>query len=116
MTFALNVDQDVTLLVWSHQHVENLLSGPELYGFDDGRRGNVDLHVGVSHVTADLGELAAVEEAVFAGEEEGGGDEILNGGDDGFSVPWSDEVLLDAHEFEGFSSCLFRLGHVWVIR
>ncbi|KAI3491320.1 hypothetical protein L1887_44355 [Cichorium endivia] len=71
---------------------------PEADGLHDGGWWNVDVQIGVGKVAADLGELCSVEEAIALGDEVGGGDEILNGGDDGFTVSRRDEVVLDTHE------------------
>jgi len=89
-----------------------LFSGPELNGFPDGGWREVDLEVGVGEVGAVLGELLTVVELVFTREEEGGGDEVLDGGDDGFSVTRGDHVLLGAHEFESFGSRFLGLRDV----
>lgn len=112
VTLGLNIDEDLRLLVRPHEHVKNLFACPESDGLPDCWRGDVDLKVGVGEVTANLGELAAVEEMVLAGEEEGGSDEILDGGDDRFAIPGGDEIVLHAHEFKGFGSCFFCLGHI----
>jgi hypothetical protein len=109
----LKVDLDLALLVWPHQAVEDLLPRPELDGLPDRRRGDVDLELGVGEVGAVLGELGAGVELVLAREEEGGGDEVLDGGDDGLAVSGSNDVLLGRHELQGFRSGFFRLGDVW---
>lgn len=76
--------------------------------------GNVDLEVGVVEVGTDLGELLSVVEGVATSEEVASRDEILGGGDDGFSVSGRDEILLDVHELESFGSSFLSLRYVWL--
>lgn len=69
VALGFDVDHDLGLAVWSHKDIKNLFSGPELDRFDDGGRWQIDMHIGIRHVAADLRKLTAVEEAVFAGQE-----------------------------------------------
>lgn len=69
VALGFDVDHDLRLAVWSHKDIEDLFSGPELDRFDDGGRWQVDMHVGIRHVAADLRKLTAIEKAVFAREE-----------------------------------------------
>ena len=71
------------------------------------------MHVGVAEVGTNLCELASVKEAVSAGEKVGCGDEILDSGDDGFSIAGCDEVMFDVHQFEGLCACFFGLWYVY---
>lgn len=112
LVLALEVDEDLGLLVGAHEDVEDLLAGPEANGLDDGGRRDVDLEVGVGEVSADLGELGAVEKGVAAGDEVATGDEVLGSGDDGLSITRRDEVALDVHELEGLGPRLLGLRHV----
>lgn len=97
ITLALHIHQHLARFIRPHQRVEHLLARPQALRLEDRRGRDVDVEVRVGEVGADLGELGPGEEAVFLGEEEGGGDEVLDGGDDGFAVAWGDEVELDVH-------------------
>ena len=90
VALRFDVDHDLGLVVWSHKDIKDLFSGPELDGFDDGGRWQVDMHVGIGHVAADLRKLTAVEEAVFAGQEPRCGDEVLDGCNNWLTTFWRD--------------------------
>lgn len=69
----------------------------------------------IREIATDLCELASVEKLVLPGEQEGCGDKVLDGSDYWFSIPRSDEVMFDAHEFQSFGSSLLRLWDIWNI-
>lgn len=112
LVLALEVDVDRRVLVRPHQDAEHLLAGPEAFRFQDGRRGQFDLELGVLQVRAHLRKLLPVEEGVFSSDEVAPGDEVLRRGDDRFSVSRRDQVALDVHQLERLGTRFFRLRDV----
>ena len=112
VAFTLDIHEHLRLAVRAHQDVEDLLPGPQTLRLQYRRRWNVDLHIRVGEIATDLRECAAVEEGVLARKQIRGGDEVLNGGDDGITVAWGDEVVLDAHKLESFGAGFLGLRDV----
>lgn len=70
------------------------------------------MEVSIFEIGADLRELSSVEEAITAGEQIGGGDEILNSSDDWLPISWCNEVVLHTHELKGFCAGFFCLRDI----
>lgn len=51
------------------------------------------MEVRIGEITAYLGKLTTIKELVLSREKVGGSDEILNGGDDGFTIAGGDKVF-----------------------
>ena len=97
-----------------HQDIENLLSGPEHLWLKRRGRGEIKGGIWTKHVEADLCEGTSIEEAVLGADKKSGTYEILNGRNDGFSVLWSSQIILNTHQFHCLCSGLFSLRHVQV--
>lgn len=61
-----------------------------------------------------MGELGAIIETVFRGEEVGGSDKVLDSGNDRFAVSRRAEVVFHAHELYGLRASFFGLWDVQV--
>lgn len=114
LVLAFEIDENFRIFIRTHKNVEDLFSGPQSNGFDDGRRRNVDLQVGIVHVGTNLNELLTIVEGVSTSEKEASGDEILSRSNNGFSVTRSDQIALDVHELERFCSRFFGLGNICI--
>jgi hypothetical protein len=97
VTLRFDIDQDLRLLVRTHQDVEHLLACPQSLRLPYRRRRNIDLDAGVGKVGTDLSERTPIEEHVTTRKEVRGGDEVLDGGDDGFAIAGRNEVVFDVH-------------------
>src|SRR5690606_21610936 len=67
-TTGLQVDHNLRLFVWRHEHIEELLRGPQCLWLPDGGRRQIDLHSRIAHEHAQIAEFFAGEESIFTRE------------------------------------------------
>mmetsp|Transcript_41853 Transcript_41853/g.107090 ORF Transcript_41853/g.107090 Transcript_41853/m.107090 type:complete len:579 (+) Transcript_41853:833-2569(+) len=111
---GLQVDKQPRLCVGPHQHADDLLPRPQLHRLDDGGRRHVDAVQRVANARHTQGKIGAREELVLAGDEEGGGEEVLRGGHQDLAVLGGCQVVHDAHQRQRLRARLLCLRHVQV--
>lgn len=63
--------------IGSNQYAEHLLASPELHRLEYGGSWQVNMLVGITHMRTQLGEITPAVEAVFGGDQECRGQEVL---------------------------------------